>query len=259
MTASSTSSPRRYDALAIRTPEGVEFALPLAGPVSRMMAMIVDLMVVSGISKLIRMVIEPFQIISADFASAIAVVLFFLVTFLYGILCEWLLQGQTLGKRMFKLRVVDAAGLRLEPSQIVIRNLLRLVDGLPAFYLVGGVTALLNANMQRLGDIAASTVVVRSPAVAQPDLAQILGSKYNSLLEHRHLCARLRQRAGPELAAVALHALMRREMLDATSRLAVFADIAAHFRKLVEFPPEVGEALGDEQYVRNVVEVLYRK
>jgi hypothetical protein len=63
----------------------------------------------------------------------------------------------------------------------------------------------------------------------------------------------------PELAALALHALVRRESLDATSRLAVFKDLATHLRKLVEFPPEVVEALADEQYVRNVVEVLYRR
>jgi uncharacterized RDD family membrane protein YckC len=249
----------RYDALPIRTPEGVEFSLPLAGPVSRMMAMIVDLLVISGISQVLGMIVKPLVWVDPDFAGGVQVVLFFLVTFLYGILCEWLLQGQTLGKRMFKLRVVDAAGLRLEPSQIVIRNLMRVVDGLPAFYLLGGATVLLNSKMQRLGDIAASTVVVRVPAVSQPDLDQILGSKYNSFLEHRHLCARLRQKVSPELAALALHALVRRESLDATSRLAVFKDLATHLRALVEFPPEVVEALADEQYVRNVVEVLYRR
>ena len=254
-----TASQPRYDALPIRTPEGIEFSLPLAGPVSRLMALAVDLMVVGAIGKVIGMLTAPFVAISADAGSAIQILLFFVVNFLYGILCEWLLHGQTLGKRIFKLRVVDAAGLRLEPSQIIIRNLLRLVDGLPAFYLLGGFTCLLNKRMQRLGDIAAGTVVVRIPEVAQPDLDQILGSKFNSLLEHRHLCARLRQRVTPELTALALQALIRRDRLDAPSRLAVFKDLGDHFRQLVTFPPEVTEAIGDEQYVRNVVEALYRK
>jgi hypothetical protein len=63
----------------------------------------------------------------------------------------------------------------------------------------------------------------------------------------------------PELTALALQSILRRDQLDATARLAVFKDLADHFRRLVEFPPEVTEALGDEQYVRNVVEALYRK
>jgi uncharacterized RDD family membrane protein YckC len=257
MTASGSS--QRYDSLPIRTPDGVEFSLPLAGPFSRLMAMVVDLMITSAAAKLVDAALEPFRLWNPDFASGAALILYFLISMLYGIVCEWRLHGQTLGKRIFKLRVVDAGGLRLEPSQIILRNLLRLVDGLPAFYLLGGITALLNTKMQRLGDIAAGTAVVRIATLSQPDLAQILGSKYNSLLEHRHLCARLRQKVTPELAALALHALIRREQLDPASRLAVFADLAAYLRRAVEFPPEVNEALGDEQYVRNAVEVLYKR
>lgn len=254
-----TATTARHDALPIRTPEGIEFSLPLAGPVSRMLAMLVDLLVISGLTKITGILLAPLQLFGPDVSGAVSIVVYFVYTFAYGIFCEWRLHGQTLGKRIFKLRVVDAGGLRLEPSQVIIRNLLRLVDGLPAFYLVGGAAALWNPNMQRLGDIAAGTAVIRTPGVSQPDLAQILGSKFNSLLEHRRLCAQLRQKVRPELAALALHALIRREDLDASSRLTVFADLAAHFRSLVEFPPDITEALGDEQYVRNVVEVLYRK
>lgn len=245
--------------LPIRTPEGVEFSLPLAGPVSRLLAMLVDLLVVSGLSRIAVTALAPLQFFGPDLSGAVTMVVYFVLTFAYGIFCEWRLHGQTLGKRIFRLRVIDAGGLRLEPSQVILRNLLRLVDGLPAFYMLGGAVALWNPRFQRLGDIAAGTVVVRTPSVSQPDLTQILGSKYNSLLEHRILCARLRQKVGPELAALAVHALVRRESFDASSRLAVFGDLAAHFRSLVEFPAEVTEALADEQYVRNVVEVLYRK
>lgn len=222
------------------------------------MAMLTDLLVIMAVSRIIRLIKDVFVALSPDTGQAVEILLYFLVSILYAILCELLLDGQTLGKRIFKLRVVDATGLRLEPSQVIIRNLLRLVDGLPMFYLLGGITCLLNSKMQRLGDIAASTVVVRVPEVSHPDLDKVLGSKYNSLLEHRHLCARLRQRVTPDVAAIALEALVRRDRLEARARLSVFGELATHFRELVDFPASATESLGDEQYVRNVVEILYR-
>ena len=57
---------------------------------------------------------------------------------------------------------------------------------------------------------------------------------------------------------MALEALLRRDEFEPLARLQLFADLAAHFRSLVEFPPEAAEQLSDEQYVRNVVEILYR-
>ena len=249
----------RLQGLPIRTPEGIEFSLPLAGPVSRLMAVTVDVIVVSAAGLAIDKIMAPFGVISQDAAGAFQILLYFAVSMLYGILCEWLLRGQTLGKRIFKLRVVDAAGLRLEPSQVIIRNLLRAIDVLPVCYLLGGIVCLLNKRMQRLGDIAAGTAVVRVPDATNPDLDQVLGGKFNSMLEYRMLCARLRQRVTPSMAGLSLQALMRREQLDASSRLAVFRDLAEHFKSLVAFPPEAVEHLADEQYVRNVVEILYRR
>lgn len=139
----------------------------------------------------------------------------------------------------------------------VVRNLLRFVDALPAFYMVGGAVCFFTEKAQRLGDLAANTIVIRQPKLAQPDVARWLGGKYNSLLEHRHLAARLRQRVSPELAAVGLEALMRRETLLPQARITLFADLASEFRALIEFPEEAVEQLSDEQYVRNVVEVVY--
>jgi signal transduction histidine kinase/ActR/RegA family two-component response regulator len=77
--------------------------------------------------------------------------------------------------------VVDAEGLRLQFHQIVTRNLLRFVDSLPLFYFVGGLVAWFNPKCQRLGDLAANTIVIRSPRLAEPDLDQLLAGKFNSL------------------------------------------------------------------------------
>jgi hypothetical protein len=110
-----------------------------------------------------------------------------------------------------------------------------------------------------LGDLAAGTVVTRAPRLSRPDLDRILGGKFNSLAETRHLAARLRQRVSPELGAIALEALLRRGEIEPQARLALFGEMAEHFRSVVVYPPEVVEQLSDEQYVRDVVEILFKE
>jgi uncharacterized RDD family membrane protein YckC len=248
----------RTNTLPLRTPEGIVFALPLAGPVSRLLAWSVDVACIGVASEVLGRLFNSIGIINREFAQATYILAYFVLSIGYGIACEWFLRGQTLGKRVLGLRVMDEQALRLEFSQVAVRNLLRVVDALPLLYMVGGIACLLNRRSQRLGDLAANTIVVRNPEITQPDLEQLLGGKFNSLLEHRHLAARIRQRTSPRAAAVALEALLRRDEFEPLARLQLFADLAAHFRSLVEFAPEVVEQLSDEQYVRNVVEILYR-
>jgi hypothetical protein len=125
-------------------------------------------------------------------------------------------------------------------------------------YFVGGAACWLNPKCQRLGDIAANTIVIRNPRVAQPDLDQLLAGKFNSLRQYPHLAARLRQRVSPAEAAVAVQALLRRDEFDPVARVELFGDLAAHFRAKAEFPAEATEGIADEQYLRNVVDVIYR-
>jgi uncharacterized RDD family membrane protein YckC len=248
----------RDNSLLIRTPEGIEFALPLAGPLSRMLAFIIDLAAVAAIGSLLEKALAPLLVFGQDVAGGAFILVDFVLSLIYFMAFEWFWRGQTVGKRLLGLRVVDARGLRLEPTQVVVRTVLRALDTLPALYLVGGIACVLNRHRQRLGDIAAGTVVVRTPKVPKPNLDQLLGGKYNSLAESRHLAARLRQKLDPEIARIALEALVRRDQLDPAARLALFAQLAGHFRALVPYPPEVAEQLADEPYVRDVVELLYR-
>lgn len=248
----------RASTLTIRTPEGVVFALQLASPVTRFLAWVLDLMCLTAAMSILSSALALLNLVSFDFARAVTVLLYFVLQISYGIACEWFWRGQTLGKRLLRLRVVDGSGLRLQSSQIVIRNLLRFVDMLPAFYLVGGACSLLNRRSQRLGDIAANTIVIRSPKLEEPDLEQVLGGKFNSLRGHPHLEARLRQRVSPVEAGIALQATLRRDQFEPAARVELFARLAEHFRSLVEFPPESVESITDEQYVRNVVDIVFR-
>ncbi len=251
-------SAEKTNTLTIRTPEGIEFSFLLAGPVTRFLAWSVDFMAILAVNKLITVLFGVLGILSRDLATAASILGYFVVSIGYGIALEWYWRGQTLGKRLLRLRVSDISGLQLQFSQVVIRNLLRVVDSLPILYLVGGLTCLVSRRAQRLGDIVANTIVVWNPRLDQPDLDQLLEGKYNSFRRHPHLEARLRQNVSPAEARIALQALIRRDELAPGSRIAFFESLADHFKSIVSFPTEATDGLSDEQYVRNVVASLYR-
>jgi uncharacterized RDD family membrane protein YckC len=248
----------KTNTLRIQTPEGIIFSLQLAGPIPRFMACTIDAAGIWVIAYVINVLLGVLGIISRDLAAAATVLAYFLVSIGYGIITEWYWQGQTIGKRLLRLRVMDVQGLRLRFSQVVIRNLLRFVDRLPAFYMVGGLACLISARAQRLGDYAANTIVVWNPRISEPDLNQLLEGKYNSFHDYPHLEARIRQRVSPAEAGIALQAVLRRDDLDPQARIELFRGIALHFSKIVLFPQEATDDISDEQYVRNVVDVLFR-
>src|SRR5436305_831110 len=134
----------KINTLFIRTPEGIVFSQPLAGPMSRFLAWGIDVACIGVISTLIGIPLAFLKLISIDFAQALTFLLYFILSVFYGIVLEWYWRGQTVGKRMMRLRVIDAHGLKLQVHQIIIRNLLRSVDILPLFYLVGGLVCLMS-------------------------------------------------------------------------------------------------------------------
>src|SRR5689334_24288882 len=143
--------------LQIRTPEGIVFSQFVAGPVTRCIAWVIDLACVMAIVQMLSWVTMLLGILSPNIAMAFYTLAYFVVSIGYAITCEWAWRGQTVGKKMFRLRVIDAEGMRLQFNQIVTRNLLRFVDALPACYFIGGLSRILTRHCQRLGDIGANT------------------------------------------------------------------------------------------------------
>jgi uncharacterized RDD family membrane protein YckC len=235
--------------LRVQTPEGVVFNLRVAGPFTRFLALSIDLGVISVASTAVGFVTALLAVLSPDFAKGISIVCYFVLSIGYGIFTEWRWRGQSWGKRIMRLRVIDASGLKLQFSQIVIRNLLRPVDLLPIAYLLGGAISFWNRRGQRLGDLAANTAVIFIPESFALDTQQLQESKYNSF----------RQRVPPAEAALALDAILRRDELQPTARVELFREFAAYFRELVPFEEHVDEAITDEQFVRNAVASLYRQ
>ena len=242
--------------LVIETPEGVTFSFELATPVTRSLAWAVDTAASLALAYGASRASELLGALSADWSRALGVLLYFVISLIYCIVLEWRWSGQTVGKRLLGLRVIDEQGLRLQLPQVVLRNIMRLVDALPV-YLIGGIAALVSRKGQRLGDMAANTVVVRERRRQRPDLEQIAPARYNSLLAFPHLAARLRSLANPDAVGMAVQAIARRDGYEPMARVELFRELAEYFRGLVVFPEATIEGLTDEQYLRSVLRVIY--
>ncbi len=163
------------ETLAIDTPENVVFGYHVAGIGSRFLAALVDstlilllqLVVNVGVLLVARFVFN-FSFSGDETGLAWLLAVFGLVAFgfLWGyyIFFEMVWNGQSPGKRWVGLRVLRTDGTPITLTESIIRNLVRLVDFLPAYYGVGVVTMFINSQARRLGDLAAGTVVVHDRA-----------------------------------------------------------------------------------------------
>jgi len=112
--------------------------------------------------------------------------------------------------------------------------------------------------MTSLSFIAANTIVIYASPEKIPDLEPLFSSTYNSLRNHAHLAAQLRKSVSPAEARLALEAITRRADFEPASRLELFRQLAQRLRGIIAFPEEALEGMTDEQYVRNVVDLIYR-
>jgi uncharacterized RDD family membrane protein YckC len=160
------------DRLRIETPEGVDLEVTLAGLASRTGACFVDTLIISA--TLVVLLIAVTML--GAFAEQSSGDLYFLILGIgalasmvlligYYLLFESLNGGRTPGKAAFGIRVIRVDGSPLGFGAVAIRNLVRLVDFLPAFYAVGLIAIVTNKRNQRVGDLAAGTVVIRDRKV----------------------------------------------------------------------------------------------
>jgi uncharacterized RDD family membrane protein YckC len=155
--------PDASDDLVVSTPERVAFQYEVAGIGSRFLAQFVDVVVITIIQIIITIGAGALGGIfnSAQVFLLVELILTFILIAGYFLISEAAWNGQTLGKRSVRLRVVGDHGEPLTIGQAAIRNLVRIVDFLPAFYAIGIVTMFSNSRAKRLGDFAAGTLVVR--------------------------------------------------------------------------------------------------
>jgi uncharacterized RDD family membrane protein YckC len=141
------------------TPEGVSLELVLAGLGSRFLARLLDTVI--QLSIIIALAVGSGVSGSTGWLRAILIVLTFLVVFAYDVILETLNNGRTVGKLAAGIRVVGRNGEPVRFLASAIRNIVRILDFLPIFYLIGTVSIIATQHDQRLGDLAGGTLVTR--------------------------------------------------------------------------------------------------
>lgn len=153
--------------LEVETPDHVVLRYDLAGAGNRGFAAMLDVLIASllaaGSIFLWALVVELLPAAARRPAEGILLLGTAIVAWSYFILLEWLWNGQTVGKRLAGLRVIAPDGSPASFTAVLVRNVVRIADFLPAFYGLGVLVIMLSPRSQRLGDLVAGTFVVRAP------------------------------------------------------------------------------------------------
>jgi uncharacterized RDD family membrane protein YckC len=159
--------------MVVATPERVAFEYRAAGPGSRFVAQVIDLVLLLLVLAVVTAAAAAFGDLTGQggVALLLGILLGFVIVVGYFWTLEALWSGKTLGKYVMGLRVVGDLGEPVTFTAASIRNLVRIVDFLPFFYALGLVVLFANGRGKRLGDLAAGTIVVRDrEAVTLQDL-----------------------------------------------------------------------------------------
>jgi uncharacterized RDD family membrane protein YckC len=210
----------------VEIPGGIHLEAQVVGPVARCYAFLIDL-VIRGIVLAVLSMASVFLGFSG-IGGGFFLIFMFVIEWWYPVLFEVLAQGQTPGKKMLGITVVNDDLSPVTLGSSMVRNLLRTVDFLPFFYLGGLVAMLCNRRFQRLGDMAAGTLVISTPvspkAAVTNDvvpLAPPIALKRDEQSAIIHFLQRSPQLSQPrqqELAAI-LEGLTHEEGADGVDRL----------------------------------------
>ena len=198
------ADPEKLDTLqAVELAEGIEIRLRMAGPVLRMGAYLIDLLIRAAVLILGGIAVSFAGIaVGGQVVGGVMLLAWFLMDWLYPVVFEAGKRGATPGKRVMGLRVVQTTGSPITLGQAIVRNFLRFIDGMPAFtYCFGLTSCLATKRFQRLGDLAAGTVVIYDrvpplPVIASPPPMVAVPLPVGLTVNEMRALALFRERAG---------------------------------------------------------------
>ena len=218
---------------AIVTPEAVVLDLDTAGLGSRFAAAMLDLLI-QGVAAFVLLV-SGLILADSTWVGIVLIVVAVFVPVAYGAIFEGLWNGRTPGKKANSLRVVQTNGHPITWKHAVIRNLFRLIDNY-----VGALFVVVTRRSQRLGDLAAGTMVVREPRGAAPQPFALGSDPLRDALARRIDATGIDAREYGMLRDF----LRRREELGDAGRRSVARQLAEVVRTRVPLPPD--EPIPDE-------------
>ncbi|MHA7775941.1 RDD family protein [Roseibium sp. M-1] len=256
----------RPSASILLPPEGVALTLPIAGVGVRFAAQLTDIILTTIAAVCLLILIGSFQLTSPETWTAVAALLFFLIRVPYYICAELAWNGQTLGKKLMKIKVISHDGGPLTAHALVLRNLMKEAEiFLPATLLLTLNAAtpleslasfawivmalaipLMNRYRQRLGDMMAGTHVIHLPVpVLLADLAEKAPLLSQTQRKFVFLTHQLDHYGAFELQT--LETLLRNQStvptgLAATQREATFEAIVDKIRKKIGYADPVPPA-----------------
>jgi uncharacterized RDD family membrane protein YckC len=235
--------------IEIVTPENIAFQYRVAGPFRRLPAYLTDVLIRVGVVFVLLIVLSvTFGFVGhGGVGIGLWLVAWFLLDWFYGGLFETYWNGQTPGKRMMRIRVVSDEGQPINGWQAVLRNFLRSADSLPPVfefadlpisfptYLLGLLTATMNDRYQRLGDLAAGTmVIIEEPQrhygmapINEPEAIRLAGDLPASF------------RASRGLARALAAYVQRRQTFPWRRRIEIAMHIGEPLRERFGLPPNV--------------------
>jgi uncharacterized RDD family membrane protein YckC len=237
------SAKRQLDGrIEVVTPENVTFKYRVAGPFQRLPAYAIDLAirVAVGTSVGFAMVVGLSLIGLGGIGFSATLVAWFLLAWFYGGLFETFWNGQTPGKRAMRLRVLSVDGKPISAMQAVLRNVLRVVDGLPPMapflpsYLLGLSAGLATERFQRLGDLACGTMVVVEQRVQLRGVMRMQSPQVQALAAALPADLTISRNLGQALGKYVL----RRESFPAARRSEIARHVGAPLVERLGLPPE---------------------
>ncbi len=200
----------RLDTLTqVETPEGITLTLRNAGLVARCHAFLIDLLIRGGLLIAASVALGRFE----GFGVGLLLVVAFALEWLYPVVFELSARAATPGQRALGLRVLMDDGMPVTPAASLLRNLLRVVDFMPAGYAIGALSMLLRHDFKRLGDVVAGTLVVHdgvvalhgqpAPAAPQPPARALTPAQQTAVVDWALRTPRLTAARAEELAALA--------------------------------------------------------
>jgi uncharacterized RDD family membrane protein YckC len=224
---------------SISTPENVDLHLELAGLGNRILACLIDKLIIFSV---LLVLVILLWLIDIGFGAAgmgsttknlvtalllmFGILASFALIFGYHIFFEGTWQGQTPGKKVVQIRVIDQSGQPVSWSAVFIRNVIRVLD--ENLVLIGLLSMIIDKNERRFGDLAAGTLVIRErlPELSAAKIVLQYPVAQNDSLDVG--------RVTPQEYDLLVSFLKRRTRMAQAQRPIVAKQLEEHFRQKLE-------------------------